>query len=253
MNVRLSAIGTAVLLSLTISIPSIAADENGISRIQADTIISELRQIRQLLEQSRPSSGDQPSIQQQPQKVVLKQSGERVLGNHNAPVTIVAFTDYQCPFCQRFHMTTFSEIKKEYIDTGKVRFYSRSLPLDMHPNASIAAEAARCAGEQGQFWEMHDVLSRNASKLGQEEVMKYAKDLKVDLEVFQRCLTSGKYKKEIDQDVTVAGQVGARGTPSFVLGKTNGEGVEGELVVGALPYTVFDGKIRQVLASTDVK
>ena len=95
-------------------------------------------------------------------------------------MTMVEFTDYQCPFCQRFHVTTFGELKKNYIDTGKVRFYSRDLPLDFHPNAMRAAQAARCAIEQGKYWQIRDVMGANPDKLDLEHLVGFASDLKMD-------------------------------------------------------------------------
>ena len=91
-------------------------------------------------------------------------------GNDNAVLTIVEFSDYQCPFCGRHARETFPQIRRDYIDTGKLRFLSRDLPLDFHANAFPAAEAARCAGEQKKFWELRDVLVVNAAKLSREEV-----------------------------------------------------------------------------------
>ncbi len=109
-----------------------------------------------------------PAPQTEPdpaKRAKLNLDGFQMLGSKNAPLTIVEFTDYQCPFCQRFHVTTFPDLKKNYIDTGKVRFYSRDLPLDFHANAMQAAEAARCAIEQGKFWELRDVMGANPDKL----------------------------------------------------------------------------------------
>lgn len=81
-----------------------------------------------------------------------------VLGNANAPITIIEFSDYECPFCKRFYDQTFGQIKKDYIDTGKVKFIYRDYPLSFHPGAEPAAQAANCAGEQGKYWEMHDKI-----------------------------------------------------------------------------------------------
>ena len=87
-----------------------------------------------------------------------------MLGSANATITLIEFTDYQCPFCSRHFNQTYEQIKKDYIDTGKVKFYLRDFPLGFHPNAQKAAEAARCAGDQGKYWEMHDALFKNQSE-----------------------------------------------------------------------------------------
>src|SRR5262249_54897319 len=180
------------------------------------------------------------------QRAKLKLENAQMLGKADAPLTIVEFTDYQCPYCQRFHTTTFGEIKKNYVDTGKVRFISRDLPLDFHSNAFRAAEAARCAGDQGQFWRMRDVLGSNPSKLGADDIEKYAQDVQLNMPTFRSCMEIGKYKNSINEDLKIAQSIGVNGTPSFVIGKTTPEGVDGELVVGALPYGLFDEKLKAV-------
>ena len=121
-------------------------------------------------------------------------SGVAMLGSKDAPLTIVEYTDYQCPFCQRFHVTAFAELKKNYIDAGKVRFYSKDMPLDFHPNAMRAAQAARCAGEQGQFWTLRDVMGANPGKLDMDNILAFATDLKMDAKKLRACVESDKYK-----------------------------------------------------------
>lgn len=168
------------------------------------------------------------------------------LGSKDAPLTLVEFTDYQCGYCQQFHMTTFPEIKKKYIDTGKIRFVSRDLPLEFHSNASRAAEAARCAGDQRQFWEMRDRLISNASRLSANDVDGYAEALKLDPLQFRTCMESGKYAKTVQRDVATAEGFGVTGTPSFLLGKSTREGVSGVILVGALPLDQFDAKVKEI-------
>lgn len=126
----------------------------------------------------------------------MRLEGAYSLGSSEAPVTIVEFTDYQCPFCRRFESTTFAEIRKKYIDTGKVRFIVRDFPLvDMHPDAMLAAEAAHCAGDQGKFWPMHDALFSDASKLGKSGLIDAGESVKLDMEAFTSCLESGTKPK----------------------------------------------------------
>ena len=120
-----------------------------------------------------------------------------MLGNKDAPVTMVEFTDYQCPFCQQFHAETFAELKKNYIDTGKVRFFSRDLPLDFHPNAMRAAQAGRCAAEQGKFWKMRDLMAANPDKLDLESLVETAGSLKLDVTAFRACVESEKDKNAV--------------------------------------------------------
>lgn len=221
-------------------------EDPGITREQADAILSELRQIRQMLEKvmgrvQAQAPGDDGS------KAVMSLPGDvQVLGNKDAPVTMVEFTDYQCSFCQRFHLATFPEIRRKYIDTGKVRFVSRDFPLDFHSNAFRAAEAARCAGDQGQFWQMRDTLVANASKLTPDAVEGYAASLKLDGAAFRACLESGKHKATIQKEMSEAAALGVSGTPSFVIGRTTPAGVDGTMLVGALPLASFEARFKEL-------
>jgi len=229
------------VLPLAILLPLSAADK-GITKEQADEILKELRQIRQLLEkQQAPVAAAQP---EQPTRAKVATTGAFAIGSKDAPITMVEFTDFQCPFCYRFHVTTFGELKRNYIDTGKVRFVSRDLPLDFHPNAMQAAEAGRCAGEQGQFWPMREKMGGDPEHLDMTHLLDDAKDLKLNVDSFRSCVEGGKYKATIQNDVQEALKVGANGTPSFVIGKSTPDSIEGELVIGALPYQVFDEKLK---------
>jgi protein-disulfide isomerase len=230
-------------LPLALLLPLGAADK-GLTREQGDEILKELRQIRELLEkQGAPAPPAAPG-QQQITKANVSIEGAYTMGSKDAPLTMVEFTDFQCPFCQRFHVQTFAELKKNYIDTGKLRFVSRDLPLDFHPNALQAAQAGRCAGEQGQFWAMRDRMNANPEKLDMDSLAEYALDLKLNVGNFRSCVDSGKYKNAIRSDSQTAEKIGANGTPSFVLGKSTPDGVDGELIIGALPYEVFDQKLK---------
>ena len=238
---RLAALPLALLLPLG---AQSATKDEGITRQQADEILKELRQIRQLLEQQQVKAP--PAREEQAARVKLNLEGFAMLGSKEAPLTIVEFTDYQCPFCQRFHTTAFPELKKNYIDTGKVRFYSRDLPLDFHSNAMRAAEAARCANDQGQFWKLRDVMGANPDQLDMNSLLADAADLKMNLDTFRACVESEKYKNAVQTDVMEAMKIGANGTPTFVIGKSTSDGVDGELVVGAQPYPMFDQKLKEL-------
>jgi protein-disulfide isomerase len=221
-----------------------ATKDQGITREQADEILKELRQIRQLLERQQ-AKAPQPQ-EEQVVKAKVNLEGFAMLGSKKAPLTIVEFTDYQCPFCQRFHTTAFPDLKKNYIDTGKVRFYSRDLPLNFHPDAMRAAEAARCASDQGQFWQLRDVMGANPNKLDMDSLVADATDLKMDVKAFRACVESEKYKSAVQTDVMEAMKIGANGTPTFVVGKSTPDGVDGELMVGAQPYPMFDQKLQEL-------
>jgi len=237
----------ATCAALALALPGLYAQtpanqEPGITRQQADQILQELRQIRQLLEHQQPAQPAGP-----PAKITMNLQGLPMLGAKSAPVTMVEFADYQCPFCRQFHVQTFAELKKNFIDTGKVRFFSRDLPLDsMHPNAMRAAEAGRCAADQGQFWKLRDMMGNHPDKLDLESLLADAEFLKLDVTVFRVCVVSEKYKNEIQADMMEAMRVGADGTPAFVIGRSTPEGVEGDLVVGAQPFSTFDLKLRSL-------
>jgi protein-disulfide isomerase len=163
-------------------------------------------------------------------------------------VTLVEFTDLECPYCRAFHIGAFERIKREYIDTGKVRFVTRDFPLDFHPNARPAALAVRCAGEQGRFWEMRHAVTLNANALGAATYDRLARELGVDTDRFAACLASSRHAPEVDRDVAEAMKVGVTGTPSFVLGSTTPEPeVEGQKIVGAHPFPVFEARIKALL------
>jgi protein-disulfide isomerase len=234
----------AAAAPLILCLPAAAQQNDGITRQQAEEILRELRQIRQLLQQQNAKNAPQEPPAQQAK---LNLEGMPMLGVKTAPVTIVEFTDYQCPFCQRFHVATFPELKKQYIDTGRVRFFSRDMPLENHPNAVRAAMAARCANEQGRYWQLRDVMAANPNNLDMNSIEKFAADLKMDAKGLRACVESNKYQKAVQNDLIEAVKAGATGTPTFVVGRTTAEGVDGELMVGAMPFAMFDEKLKALL------
>jgi len=241
-------LGYATLL-LVAALPlaaQVASDQGGMTKQQADEMLKELRQIRQLLERQQAKPGAQPQEEVPTKAKISDLSKVSMLGSKEAPLTIVEFTDYQCPFCQRFHVTAFPELKKAYIDTGKVRFYSKDMPLDFHPNAMRAAMAARCAGDQGKFWELRDTMGANPNSLDIEHIVNFAANLKLDTGALRTCIDAGKYKDTVQNDVLEAMKIGANGTPTFIVGKSVGEGVDGELVIGAMPFQMFDSKLKEL-------
>jgi protein-disulfide isomerase len=232
--------------SVTINMPE------GMTKDQADAILNELKAIHQLLQtQQGTRAAAAPALAVQNDKVKMSVgTGWYSLGRDDAPVTMVEFTDYQCPFCRRFETDSFVQLKKDYIDTGKVRFVSRDLPLDFHPNAPSAAIAARCAGEQHKFWEMRDAMMLDtATDLGPGSILKYAQKTSLDMTAFGGCLKDKKYTFAIQKDTADAGALGITATPSFVVGKTAKDEIAGVRIVGAVPYTVFDSAIKDLLAT----
>lgn len=174
-----------------------------------------------------------------------------VLGRPNAPITMVEFTDLQCPFCRQFHITAFEQIKKDYIDTGKVRYISRDLPLEnLLPLAVAAARASRCAGDQSRFWEMRHAILINNARLSAESFAGFAQDLKLDVASFRACTAdASKFRAEIQKDTADAGLIGITGTPTFVIGRTIATGLDGVRFVGAQPFAAFEARFKELLST----
>ena len=238
---------TILPIVLAFLAPAVAfgqANEPGITKSQGDAILNELRQIRQLLEKQQ-AKAPAPQRPDGGGPAALKVGNVEWLGDKNAPLTIVEFTDYQCTFCQRFHAVTFPEIKQKYIDTGKVRFLSRDFPLDFHANAFKAAEAARCAGEQGKFWPMRDRMVADPSHLAESDLLAHATALGLKIDPFKACLASGKFKGAIEKEMAEATALNVQGTPTFIVGRSTADGVDGTMVVGALPYAAFEAKLKE--------
>jgi protein-disulfide isomerase len=162
---------------------------------------------------------------------------------------MVEFSDLQCPFCRQYALSTFDALKREWIDTGKLQYVSRDFPLDFHAQAMAAARATRCAGEQGKFWEMRLDLVRNADKLSAEYISSAAAALNLNVATFLACEGSPKYDAAIRTDLQDAMKAGVSGTPTFLIGKTTNGGVEGPLLVGAVPYNQLDAKLKELISS----
>jgi protein-disulfide isomerase len=205
-------------------------------------ILNELRQIRQLLEKQQQAQQQAPTPADDKARV---STAGFAIGSKDAPLTLVEFADYQCPYCRQFHLAVFERLKKDYIDTGKLRFISRDLPLDIHAEAFGAALAARCAGEQDKFWQMRDLLIKHADSLSPTAIANYATNLGLDSQRFHSCVEKATYTAGIREDAAQANSAGISVTPTFVIGRTAGDVVDGTKIVGSLPYESFE----KVLAS----
>lgn len=186
-----------------------------------------------------------PEITTPPSKVQISIDDDAVEGKKDAPVTVIEFSDYECPFCKRHFTDTLPSLRKDYIETGKVKFVFRDYPLPFHdPLATNQAIAANCAREQTNdegYYRYHDELfkrtSSNGNGMKEEDLTTIAKDLKLDLAKFESCRQSGKYRSEVEKDMADGSAGGVTGTPSFFIGKSTESGtIEGEIVVGAMPY-----------------
>lgn len=163
---------------------------------------------------------------------------DHIRGNPEAPITIIEFSDFQCPFCARFHPTV-QQILNDYPD--QVRWVYKHFPLDsIHPEARPSAEASECAGEQGKFWEFADGLFENQSLLGSNLYKELASQIGLNLSQFEDCVSSRKYKDHVEADLQDGIKAGITGTP--------GSFVNGEKISGAVPYGVLEATINRVLA-----
>jgi len=227
---------------------------NNLNDSEAEITREDIRVLEEKIENLKaPTASPQPAQAAQPtQPEIFKISldDDPVKGDPNAPITIVEFSDFQCPFCSRFVVQTLGELEKNYIDTGKVKLVYRDLPLDnLHSNARAAHIAAECADEQGKFWEYHDILFENQgqwSRLATGELdnslVKYSQELGLDISSFETCLISDEIANEVNKDALEARSYGASGTPTFFIG-TEKDGFT--KLVGAQPYSSF----KQVIDS----
>ncbi len=213
-----------------------------------DSIKQDVREIRKILERARTRADGGPV------KATVSIDDDPMMGNRNAPLTLIEFSDYHCPFCRRFFMQTFPKIKSNYIDTGKVRYVFRDYPLDaIHPNARKAAEAAHCAQEQGKFWEMHDAIFESKDS-GFPDLKRLGSRLSLDVERLEICVRSGRYGKEIEKDYQDGTLAGVTGTPGFFLGLTRkGATIQGTLISGAQPLARFAKLFDELLASQNAR
>lgn len=162
------------------------------------------------------------------------------LGNKHAKVKVIVFSDFQCPFCSR-GVKLVDEMRTTYKENIYVAF--KHLPLSFHQDAHLAAQASMAAHEQGKFWAYHDKLFANQNNLKKDDLLQYAKDLKLDVDKFKQALESKKYAKLVDEDAEDAKRIGANGTPTFI--------VNGEKIMGALPFSQFRSRIDKILGITD--
>jgi protein-disulfide isomerase len=185
----------------------------------------------------------QVAVLLQPPKVEVSYDPARVRGNPKAPVMIVEFSDFQCPYCQAVEPTLRNVFAKH---EGQVAIAFRDMPLtQIHPLAQGAAEAARCAGEQGKFWEYHDLLYSNQNKLDKPGLLEQARSLNLDEKQFDSCLSSEKYKAQIQQDFQDGMRAGVSGTPSFFI--------NGAFLNGALPQASFEQAVQEALSAPQKK
>lgn len=205
-----------------------------------------ISRVNKMIEQGKPEKEILAAVGQFPESPApttdVSEDNDPVKGRADAPVTIIEFSDFECPYCATFYSQTLSQIEKEYIKTGKVKLVYRDFPLSFHQNAQKAAEAVECADEQDKFWEYHDLLFENQNEwnnIGISKFKEYARELGLNIGEFNQCLDSGEMASEVKKDFQDGQSYGVTGTPAFF--------VNGELLSGAQPFSAFKEKIDKFL------
>lgn len=208
----------------------------------------EIRQLRGAVkEMSRPAAAP-PRATPPPAAVDVALGDGPMLGDAEATVGIVEFTDFQCPFCKRFHDQTFGQLKTTYIDTGKIQYLLRDFPLGFHRQAKGASIAAHCAGKQGAYWSMHHELFTNQRRLGPKLYEELARKLELNGEQFATCLEEPAQAKAVETDFAYGQSVGVRGTPNFFVGRIeDGKLVGARRISGAQPLAAFQRVLDPLL------
>ncbi len=221
----------------------------------SDVTSEELKEIISEIEiktATAPQPTQQPSQLAAPQVFMVSLDDDPFKGNADAPITIVEFSDFQCPFCSRFFDQTLPAIEENYINTGKVKLVYKDLPLDnLHPNARPAHIAAECADEQGKFWGYHDILFENQAQWNKltstdlsSQLNEYATTLGLNSASFDSCLLSQDIADEVNADTLQASSYGATGTPTFFIGNEEDGFIK---LVGAQPFSAFQRVIDEQL------
>ena len=213
-----------------------------------DGIKTQNELLNQFLERLGAARGDAPF-----KEVLVAVDGGAVYGKPNARVTIVEFSDYQCPFCARYSNETFPQIEREYIETGRVRYVFRDFPIEAaHPQAFKAHEAVHCAAEQGKRREMHKKVFANQRAMSVNDLSAHAAALGIDKARFEKCLADGKQSAKVRSGVTGGEHAGVRGTPTFFVGLTepNSPNLRAvRRIIGAQPYGAFKAAIDDLLST----
>jgi protein-disulfide isomerase len=225
----------------------VAARQQQIMNNQRE-ILEELQEMKA----SRPAETPSASGNSQPvQEFDLSIEGAAVQGNANAALTLIEFSDFECPFCGRYVKESFPRIQRDYVDTGKIRYVFRHFPIArLHPKAVKASEAGECARTQGKFWPLHDRLFANQKALDRQALVGHAQAIGLDLKTFETCL-DGQATSTVLADLETGGRAGVSATPTFFLGfpQKNGSIRVVEKIAGAKPYTEFQTVLDRMLTS----
>jgi len=241
-----------VVAALNAQINGARAQDNGATRDeikalaqQQQQILNSLNDIKQLL-----AATMRPNPQPPEPPSALSTQDETFRGASAATVAIVEYADFECPYCGQYEHEVYPQISKDYIQTGKVKYFYRDMPLPMHPHSMIASRAARCAGEQGKFWEMHDSLFAKQNLLRDVDMPSRAQELGLDAVKFSECLSSDRYTDELKRSANEGQKMGVDGTPGFFIGTAGPDGkiTNLKMILGMRPYDAFKSAIEDSLA-----
>jgi protein-disulfide isomerase len=233
-----------------------AGNEAGITREEAAKIIQELQMIRMLLQKeidakATNSAGNPntnlPNIPFQnisPERVLATTLGKHTIGSDKAPLTLVEFVDLQCSFCIQFHNEILPELRRKYIDTGKLKFAVLNFPLPSHVYAAQAAAFARCAEPQGKYWQVQDAFLGAPQVATPDAIQKIANDNQLDPKRLDQCLKDPDTTAEVSREANVGHDLGVYGTPTFFLGRSSVTGVTGRIIERA---SSLEAKIQELL------
>ena len=214
---------------------------------QLQTLQTQLEELKALI-QARPAAPPGPP----PVTGLVLPPGGASRGNAKARLTLVEYTDFECPFCARYARDSYPSIVRDFVETGRVRYVLRHLPLEsIHPSARGAAQAAECARQQGRFWEMHDRLFANPKALSRQDLERTAEALGLAMPAFRQCVDSPAAATTVTRDVEEAARAGITATPSFIIGETQPDGSVRALrrLSGAQPFPVFKAAFEGLLAA----
>ena len=253
------AAGCAALIAMLWATPGAAQTERdqadiwkeleAIKETQA-TILKEIQSLKAVLLGAVRSGGGPRA------DATIDIAAAQTLGAPIAPVTLIEFTDLQCPFCGRYAKETAPRLEREYVATGKVKYVSRDFPIAaLHPQAFRAHEAVRCAGDQGRYWEMRTLVFQNQRAMTPADFERHAQTLKLDVAVFRTCLDKETHAAAIRKDLEEGRAAGVTGTPTFFIGVTDASGTKfkaSRVLTGAQPFDRFREAIEALLQPSTV-
>jgi protein-disulfide isomerase len=248
------AVAGSMLMGATVAAAQVSREEfEGVKSelgLLKEAVKNQTEVLKQLLQrigalrepQDRPFTG-----------AVIGVEGATVYGKSDARVTIVEFSDYQCPFCARYSSETFPQIDRDYIRSGRVKYVFRDYPIDaIHPQSPKAHEAVHCAAEQGKHREMHEKVFSNQKAMSVADLVGHAQAIGLDQAAFDQCLNSGVHSAKVSSGIAEGQQLGVRGTPTFFVGLTEANSTKfkaAKRIVGAQPYSAFKTAIDELLSA----